>query len=222
MARKLYWGSGSAWCWRLQIVLEEKGVDYESHLISFSKGEHKLPQITSVNPRGQVPTFVDGDIVVNESGAACQYVDDAYPNVGPRLIPDDIKLKAQVLQFMWESNNLYTPFSKIFEYSREATKTGPVDKAVLKPLTEKLKSELGYWEKTLTGKKFLVGDTFTMADAFFYPLLASNVRWGLDFEKANFPALAAYHAHISEKESVQKSTPPHWKEGPGNPLLADL
>jgi glutathione S-transferase len=50
----LYWGSGSIPCWRVQISLEEKNIDYEHKLLSFQKNEHKSEEVLQHNPRGQV------------------------------------------------------------------------------------------------------------------------------------------------------------------------
>lgn len=50
----LLWGAGSR-CWRIMIALEEKGLaGYNQKLLSFDKGEHKSPEVLSINPRGQV------------------------------------------------------------------------------------------------------------------------------------------------------------------------
>ena len=51
----LYWGSGSAPCWRVMLALEEKGLSgYQNKLVSFEKKEHKSEEILKWNPRGQV------------------------------------------------------------------------------------------------------------------------------------------------------------------------
>ena len=56
--------------------------------------EHKGPEIMAVNPRGQVPTLIDGDIVICESLAALLYLEDAYPE--HKLLPSDKKARAAV------------------------------------------------------------------------------------------------------------------------------
>ena len=56
--------------------------------------EHKGPEVMAVNPRGQVPVLVDGDIVVCESVAALLYLEDAYPEHA--LLPSDKKERAAV------------------------------------------------------------------------------------------------------------------------------
>jgi glutathione S-transferase len=69
----LYWGSGSVPCWRVQIVLEEKGVSYGSKMLSFEKQEHKNEDILKLNPRGQLPTIKVNESSINDSIAASLY-----------------------------------------------------------------------------------------------------------------------------------------------------
>ncbi|MCJ8735511.1 hypothetical protein PDJAM_G00247860 [Pangasius djambal] len=103
----LYWGSGSPPCWRVQIALEEKNLQgYHHKLLSFDKGEHKCEEVMKLNPRGQLPTFKHGDVVVNESLAACMYLENRFKSQGTRLIPDDVKEQALVLQRVFEASTL--------------------------------------------------------------------------------------------------------------------
>lgn len=96
----LLWGSGSPPCWRVQVALEEKQVKgYKDKLLSFEKMEHKSQEVMEMNPRGQVsaspvflslsfdvsfqydafclqlPAFKWGDKVLNESYAACLFLE---------------------------------------------------------------------------------------------------------------------------------------------------
>jgi glutathione S-transferase len=63
-------------------LLEELGVPYEVKRLSLSAGEHKKPEYLKLNPNGQVPTLVDGDLALFESGAICQYLTDKFPEKG--------------------------------------------------------------------------------------------------------------------------------------------
>ncbi len=56
--------------------------------------EHKSEDILRLNPRGQVPTFLDDGVVVNESLAALLYLQDKYPQ--PSLLPATIEGRALV------------------------------------------------------------------------------------------------------------------------------
>lgn len=55
----LYWGSGSAPCWKAMIVLEEKGLwkGIPNKFCEWSKGHHKTEEVLELNPRGQVSTL---------------------------------------------------------------------------------------------------------------------------------------------------------------------
>src|SRR5271167_3971358 len=79
MAIDLYWGSGSAYCWRVQLALEHKGLAYNSHLLKFDQQEHQAPAMLALNPRGRVPVLRDGDYVIFESVAILYYLDLKYP-----------------------------------------------------------------------------------------------------------------------------------------------
>ena len=106
---QIWWGSGSQpgkpsnpfpdyvkfeLAWAVLIAAEEKKIPYISNLISFSKKEHKTEEFLARNPRGQVPTIQDGDVVVYESKAILHYLDVAYPE-NP-LFPVDLKQRAIV------------------------------------------------------------------------------------------------------------------------------
>ncbi len=79
MAIDVYWGSGSPYAWRVLLALEYKRLPYVSHLLQFSKQEHKSPQMLALNPRGRVPVLKDGDYVCFESLAILYYLDLKYP-----------------------------------------------------------------------------------------------------------------------------------------------
>ena len=65
-----------------------------------SSGEHKSPEVVALNPRGQVPTFVDQGVAVHESMAILQYLENVYPE--PPLIPSDRAEKGQVRVLVYD------------------------------------------------------------------------------------------------------------------------
>ena len=79
MAIDVYWGSGSPYSWRVLLALEYKRLPYTSHVLQFSKQEHKSPQMLALNWRGKVPVLKDGDYVCFESLAVLYYLDLKYP-----------------------------------------------------------------------------------------------------------------------------------------------
>ena len=81
-----YWRSGSSW--RLRIVLNLKGLDFEYKAVNLLKGEQKGEDITSMNPMQQVPVLeIDGQNMT-ESMAICEYIEEKYGHKGTRLLPN--------------------------------------------------------------------------------------------------------------------------------------
>ncbi|KAI8520087.1 hypothetical protein Bbelb_033440 [Branchiostoma belcheri] len=220
----LYWGSGSVPCWRPMICLEEKGLSgYNSKLISFEKKEHKSDEIMKLNPRGQVPTFKHGDVVVNESMAICLYIENAFKNQGTKLLPDDPSQQALVLQRFVETQNIMEKNNALVYY-KYRTKQEDWDQAFIAEKSKALAEELPLWEKYLSqyGEgSFITGKDFTLADAGLIPALAFLVRMQLSL-KERFPLLASYYERVKDRPSVQSGWPPHWKDSPGMGYLKDV
>ena len=65
---------------RVRIMLEETGLDYETHLVNIDEGEQKKPDYLAINPNGKIPAIVDRDgpggdeVTVFESGAILLYL----------------------------------------------------------------------------------------------------------------------------------------------------
>ena len=74
-------------CNNLKSVLKFEGLTYEVVSLDFMKGEHKSEDFLKINPRGQMPALVDGDIKVYESTAICQYIERKFPE--PSLLPSN-------------------------------------------------------------------------------------------------------------------------------------
>lgn len=220
MAQKtmfLYWGSGSAPCWRAMVALEEKGLSgYGQKMISFSANEHKNEEIMKLNPRGQVPTFKHGDIILNESFGICHYLENTFKEQGTKLIPDDPGTQAEVLQRMYEVENIQDKAIRKIMYYQWRNKD-KVEQSVLDERSKILSEELKIWDGYLS-TPFLVGDEFTMADAFFFPLFAVLVRGGLPLESR--PNLKRYYEALSQRPSIQATWPPHYKESPPTKIFA--
>src|SRR5205823_8420249 len=91
---RFYYGSGSPFSWRVQLILEEKGLPYEPVLLSFAKGEHKSPEHLARSPHGKVPALEDDGVRLYESSAIVEYLEERYPT--PPTLPADPAPRARV------------------------------------------------------------------------------------------------------------------------------
>ncbi|XP_063042096.1 glutathione S-transferase A-like [Engraulis encrasicolus] len=209
----LFWGSGSPPCWRIMIALEEKNLPgYQHKLLSFEKGEHKSQEVLDVNPRGQLPAFRHGPNAINESVAACMYLEDQFKSQGAPLIPSDAAEKALAYQRSIEALTVHQKIVDVVTYTRRVPEEERHDAAVKRNI-EGLRTEFGVWEGYLhkTGP-YIAGKTFSIADVVFFPTLALAFHIGMQHEK--FPKLTSYYNLLKERPSIKKTWPEHWLTSP--------
>ncbi|XP_038663098.1 glutathione S-transferase A-like [Scyliorhinus canicula] len=211
----LYWGSGSPPCWRIMIALQEKKLhSMPQKLLSFDKQEHKLPEVLAINPRGQLPSFKHEGNVVNESLAACMYLESQFKSQGNPLIPDPPAEQALVYQRMFEVLTLHQKMADFAFYNWRVPEPERHEAALARNKSA-LTTEFTLWEGYL-GKmgprSYIAGKNFTMADVVLFPQLALCVRFGLSQKR--YPCLLDYYNRVKERPSIQATWPPHWRETP--------
>jgi glutathione S-transferase len=86
---------------------------------------------------------------------------------------------------------------------------------------EKAKKELAYFDAYLAeDHDFIAGDSFTLADANLCLVCFFAMRAGATF--AEYPHLLKYAERMKDRQSVQDTWPPHWKESPNKDWLTAL
>ena len=80
---KLYSGPLSLFSRKVEIALREKELPFERLVVAFSQESGyspKHPDVLAVNPKGQVPVLVDGELSLYDSTIILEYLEDAYPH----------------------------------------------------------------------------------------------------------------------------------------------
>lgn len=90
---RLYHGRTSVCSAKTRLALAEKGVDWESQLLTL-RGDQFDPAYLKLNPNAVVPTIVHDGTVIIESTVIMHYVNDAFP--GPPLMPAEATSRAKV------------------------------------------------------------------------------------------------------------------------------
>lgn len=220
MSIELYWGSGSTPAWRVQLGLAIKGLSYDSRLLSFSLGETRTPEFLAINPRGKVPTLVDGDTVVNESIAILAYLDRKYPE--PPLFGRTAEQAADVWRFVMEFESHGNPaLSQVVRPILFGTLA--TDRANVLEGLPALTAELNRLEARVASGVF-VGEQLSAADIVWFCGVQQMVRAAtrpaaadLDlglYPLANrWPRLLAWTRRMEEVPGYLATIPPHWLEG---------
>jgi len=209
---KFYYASGSPWAWRVQMVLEEKGLPYEPKLLSFSAGDLKKPDYLAMNPHGKVPVLVDGEQALYESQAILEYLEEKYP--APALLPGEPAARART---RIEEIECTTYLNEAFRGLAQIAFFTPEDKRDAKTLAERredVRAELLRLEARAAarGGDSIMGATLTRADTTWIPFVELAGRAGAALDAAGMPWLSAWQSRLRSRDSYQKSYPPHWRK----------
>ena len=183
---KLY-GFGPTRSLRALWGLKELDADFEFIPVNLLTGEHRQPDFLRLNPAGKVPVLVDGDIVIPESAAIVLYLADKYPE--KRFLPAGVKERAQVYRWvMFAVTELEQPLWRISKH----TALYPKDQrlaAYIVLAKEEFRAMAAILDSHLEGRRFIVGDSLTVADC----VTAYLVDWANEFHLIDdFSQLQAY------------------------------
>jgi glutathione S-transferase len=107
---RLYSGPLSLFTAKVRIALAEKGLAYERVEVAWSlerRYEPHHPDVLALNPKGQVPVLVDGELAVYDSTLIFEYLEDAYPE--PALYPSDPAGRARCRQLEAAADEILFP-----------------------------------------------------------------------------------------------------------------
>jgi glutathione S-transferase len=177
------------------IALEEAGLSYETAAVS--RQTKTLPDgsdYNKINPKGYVPALqLDDGVVLTEGPAILQYVADLVPATG--LAPAAgtvarVQLQAWLNFIGSEVHKNYSPlFSPANSDDWKAAARANLDR------------RLGYLNDQLTAQPYLMGDTFTVADAYLFVVLSWSGMVKVDL--SGFPALGAFQQRVAVRPAVQ-------------------
>lgn len=219
MAIELYWGSGSPYSWRVLLALEFKRLAYTSHLLQFSKQEHKSPQMLALNFRGRVPILKDGDYVVFESLAVLYYLDLKYPQppIFGRTAQEGGVIMRVICEYQAYAEEHVNKIVNAFFFPEQRRNLGDLAKSM-----HVVASEARSIEMRLAKSDWVVGESFSAADIVIFPGLQVLLRALAKPEakelssrflplEVNYPALARWIERVVALPGYDRTFPPHWK-----------
>jgi glutathione S-transferase len=193
---KLYYTPGAC-SLSPHIVASEAGIDLDLEKVDLqSKLTAAGEDYSKVNSKGYVPALrLDNGEVLTEGPAIVQYLADQKP--ASKLAPAAGTLERYRLQEMlgYLNSEIHKTYGAMFNPAITATERA--DKITY------LQKRYTLIEQQLGLHKFLLGDQFTVADAYLFTL----TTWAdhLKVDLAQFPKLQAYQKVVSGRTGVQKA-----------------
>uniref|UniRef100_M4CJQ0 glutathione transferase n=2 Tax=Brassica campestris TaxID=3711 RepID=M4CJQ0_BRACM len=159
---------------RVLATLYEKGLDFELVPVDMKAGAHKQEPLISLNPFGQIPALLDGDLTLFESRAITEYIADEYNNKGEKLLCQSCKkLKAITKVWLQVEGQQFDPIASKLAFERvfKGMLGMTTDPATVEDLEAKLVKVLDIYEARLSKSPILAGDCFTLADLHHLPII---------------------------------------------------
>ncbi len=183
---------------KVSILLEELGLPYRVHVLSFDKQEQKAPAYLKINPNGRIPAIVDCDndnFAVFESGAILLYLAEKTG----QLLPQDSKGRSTVIQWLMFQMGGIGPMqgqaNVFFRYYPEKLQ-GPIERYQneTRRLYEVLNTRLGE-------VAYLAGD-YSIADIATYPWVRIHEWAGVSVD--GLEHLQRWMQAVGERPAVQR------------------
>jgi len=217
---ELYHSETSVCSCKVRLALAEKHLDYTSHVLNLSQGEHQTPAYRRLNPNAVVPTLVDDGLVIIESTVINEYLDERfepYPlrprdaagrarvRLWTRQPDDGVHEMTSVLSFAIAFRHLLRAkspeelarhYAGIPDRARRARIRDAVENGVKAELTgtalRRFERLAADMESALAQHAWLAGKELTLADVGLAPYIVRLAQLKLDFLWRDRPHLAAW------------------------------
>ena len=176
---------------KVSIMLEETGLAYEPHLVRFDTNDQMSPEFLSLNPNNKIPAILDPNgpdgkpLPLFESGAILIYLADKTG----KFIPQDAAGRYETIQWvMFQMGGIGPMFGQVGFFHRFAGQEYD-DKRPRDRYVAESKRLLGVLETRLTGRAWLMGDTYTIADIATFPWVRNLIGF---YEAAELVGIADF------------------------------
>ncbi|EAQ15010.1 glutathione S-transferase family protein [Maritimibacter alkaliphilus] len=207
MTVKLYCFGESGNSYKAALAMELAGIDWEPVFVDFFNGEARSDAYKDINPMGEAPVLVDGDMKLSQSGA----IQDWIVEQTGKFWSDDPAERREILRWQFWDNHKGSSQFGVTRFLMNFLPEKHRNADVIAFMQGRCKAALGVLEAELATRDWLVGDRLTMADISCCAYLYYPEPFG--FERADYPAISAWLDRISET--------PGWKHPydlmPGSP-----
>jgi len=164
---------------KVSIFLEEVGLPYEPHLVSFQTNDQLTPEFLSLNPNNKIPAILDPDgpngepLPLFESGAILLYLAEKTG----QLLPKDPARRYETLQWvMFQMGGVGPMFGQLGFFHKFAGKDYE-DKRPRDRYVAESRRLLSVLDQRMAGRQWIMGDDYTIADIAIWPWVSNLVNF---------------------------------------------
>jgi len=189
------------------VLLHELGVPFELALVDRAQAAHKSPAYLKLNPNGQIPVLVDGDLVLYETAAICLHLVDRFPQAGLAPAIGSAERAHFYKWMVWLTNTLQ---ARLMHYFYPERLVDPADAAAAARVKARAEADIVGMVAQLDaqlashGGPWLLGERYSAADPFAFMLC----RWTRGFGSRparGFAQLGPYLARVLARPAVGRA-----------------
>lgn len=194
---------------KVSIFLEEVGLPYDVHLVSFDSNDQFSAEFLSLNPNNKIPAILDPNgpngepLSLFESGAILIYLADKTG----QLLPKDGAARYETLQWlMWQIGGVGPMFGQLGFFHKFAGASYE-DKRPRARYVAEAQRLLGVLDKRLDGRQWIMGEHYSIADIAVLPWvrgLVSGYEAGDLVEYERFSNVQRVLAAFLERPAVSR------------------
>ncbi|WKE66447.1 glutathione binding-like protein [Gallaecimonas kandeliae] len=193
---------------KVSVALEELGIPYEVHCVSFRDGQQHSPEFLAINPNNKIPAIVDpngpqGELKLFESGAILWYLAEKTG----QLLPADPARRIECIQWLFfQMANVGPMFGQFGHFHRYAADQC-LDPYPKERYRKEVRRLLAVLEQRLEGSLYLMGDDYSIADIATFPWI-DCLGWHYDGYQVvaldDFPAVMAWFERCMARPASQR------------------
>ena len=192
---------------KVALLLEELGLPYEAHKVSFETSEQMSPAFLSLNPNNKIPAILDpngpGGVTMPlfESGAILLYLAEKTG----QLLPQEPERRYEAIQWLMFQMGGVGPMVGQLGFFHKFAGKDYEDKRPLERFVAETKRLLGVLNQHLQGKAWMMGADYSIADIAIFPWVRNLVGFygaGALVEIDNFPEVTRVLAAFVARPAV--------------------
>ena len=189
---RLYCFDKSGNSYKVALMLNLSGTEWEPHFVDFFNGETDTPEFRKLNVMGEVPLLLHDGKVLAQSGVILDYLTEKLGTFGAHN--DDER--REILRWILFDNHKLTSYTATLRFIRTFTDQG--ENEVTAFLETRSKGALKVLDTHLASNRFALGDRLTIADFSMCGYLYYEDEIGIDF--AEFPNMQRWLEEIKSQE----------------------
>lgn len=194
---------------KASIMLEETGLPYEAHLVSFDSNDQLSPEFLSLNPNNKIPAILDPagpggkPLALFESGAILLYLAEK----SGRLLPSDPAARYEAIQWlMFQMGGIGPMFGQVGFFHKFAGKDYE-DKRPRDRYVNEARRLLAVLDQRLSGRQWVMGEEYGIADIAIFPWVRNLIGFyeaGELVSIADFPQVTRVLEAFLARPAVQR------------------